>query len=528
MSSDNKFNLVTDSEFTEKQITYLNLLPPPEVSKSEAIIARKDLKAYSDNTIKTYTPNGVYNFVIQPLQDSLVDLGSLKLNISAICTGKQAKLFNEANDTKMLLGDFTLMNHISQITLRIGGADVQTISNPCIIKNMSKLFRYGSIRAQNRELTINGLYPRTQIENPLDATSVTDVTSINNISYFKGATKGEGIPDDKPREFIINEIIPLSDIFQVEFFYYPLIYNRKIEVSITWNSERNVDINTLNNDDYFKIDHFEQYYLMYEASILNQDSRNQMIKAYQKKVSALIPNTNYILSSLSSYSKNTQMQQTISIPIGFSSDSIILFFPNSTSATETYNIADVTAADTNGNFKNNCTHHTCNSFRFMNLDKVVVSCGTNVLKTFDFTESRIEYDNASKLLKTLARNNLEKPLVRNYAVAYDEYSLCECAKVSYSEFLSDYFCLYIDTKPFSQIASNNTLQIDITFGDVKQEVEEGNKNNGYTNQRILGERPVIKQLGVITKNTKVLTFDPSGNCSVFNVANNILNDYIEA
>lgn len=526
MSLDNKFNLVTDSEFTEKQISYLNLLPPPEVTKSEAIIALKNLKAYSDNTIKTYTPNGVYNFIIQPLQDSLVDLSSLKLNISAVCKGYKTGVSADT-DAKMLLGDFTLMNHISQITLRIGGADVQTISNPCIIKNMSKLFKYGSVRTQNRELTINGLYPRDQIDNPLAANSKTDVRTINNISYFKGAAAAGGA-QAKPREFIISEIIPLSDIFQVEFYYYPLIYNRKIEVSITWNSERNVDINTLKNDDYFKIDHFEQYYLMYEASILNQDSRNQMIKAYQKKVSALIPNTNYILSSLSTYSKNSQMQQTISIPIGFSSDSIILFFPNSTSATEPYNVADIADADDNGVLKNNCTHHTCNSFRFMNLDKVVVSCGTNVLKTFDFTENNIAFDNASTLLKTITRNNTEKPVVRNYSVAYDEYNLCECAKVSYPEFLSDYFCLYIDTKPFSQIASNNTLQIDITFGDVVQSVEEANKSNGYSNQRILGDVPVIKQLGVVTRNTKVLTFDPSGNCSVFNVANNILNDYIEA
>ena len=38
---------------------------------------------------------------------------------------------------------------------------------------------------------------------------------------------------------------------------------------------------------------------------------------------------------------------------------------------------------------------------------------------------------------------------------------------------------------------------------------------------------MLKSLGVITKNTKVLTFDPEGSCGVFNVANNILNDYME-
>lgn len=525
MSSDNKFNLVTDSEFTENQITYLNLLPPPEVKKSEAIIALKNLKAYSDNSIKDYTPNGVYNFIIQPLQDSLIDLGSLKLNITAVCKGSGAKKI----DKDLLLGDFTLMNHISQITLRIGGADVQTISNPCIIKNMSKLFRYGSIRSQNHELTINGLYPRDRhlnidfteqkIENnsfnPL--LTKTDVTNIDNISFFEGVDNNE----DQKCQLTISEIIPLSDIFQVDFYLYPLIYNRKIEVSITWNSDKVVDINTFNKDCYIQIDKFTQYYLMYEASILNQDSRNQMIKAYQKKVSALIPNTNYILSSLGTYDKNTQMQQTISIPIGFSSDSIILFFPNSTTASEKYCVADV-------DVRANVTHHTCNSFRFMNLDKVVVSCGTNVLKTFDFTENNISHDNASTLLKLLTKNAADKPIVRNYNVAYDEYKQCECAKVSYQEFLSDYFCLYIDTRPFSQIASNNTLQIDITFGDVVPGIKAGDESKCYTNQRIDGNAAILRQLGVVTKNTKVLTFDPSGNCSVFNVANNILNDYIEA
>lgn len=517
MSSDNKFNLVTDSEFTENQITYLNLLPPPEVKKSEAIIALKNLKAYSDNSIKDYTPNGVYNFVIQPLQDSLIDLGSLKLNITAACEINDFKI-TEANP-EMLLGDFTLMNHISQITLRIGGADVQTISNPCIIKNMSKLFKYGTIRSQNHELTINGLYPRKDITNPLDTNSKTVIKNINNISYTAGNNNAE-----KPvnPEFVISEIIPLSDIFQVDFYLYPLIYNRKIEVSITWNSDRVVDINTFMKDKPITINRFNQYYLMYEASILNQDSRNQMIKAYQKKVSALIPNTNYILSSLGTYDKNTQMQQTISIPIGFSSDSIILFFPNSSTAGDKYCVADVGA-------RANVTHHTCNSFRFMNLDKVVISCGTNVLKTYDFTENNISYDKASTLLQLLTKNDTDaNVVVRNYNVAYDEYRQCECAKVSYPEFLSDYFCLYIDTRPFSQIASNNTLQIDITFGDVVPGIKGGDESKGYTNQRIDGNAAILRQLGVVTRNTKVLTFDPSGNCSVFNVANNILNDYIEA
>lgn len=506
MTSDIK--LVTDSEFTEKQLACDYLLPPPEVSKSEAIIARKDLKAYSDNNIKTYTPNAVHNFVIHPLQDSLVSLDSLKLNIVAHCTGTKQI---DSSDT-MLLGDFTLMNHISQMTLKIGGADVQTISNPCVIKNMSKLFKYGTIRTQNNELTINGLYPRNQINNPLDTTSVTTIKNINNISYKKGVN-GTSVCD-----LIISEIIPLSDIFQVDFSLYPFIYNRKIEVSITWNSGQNVDINATKADEII-INDFKQYYIMYEASILNQDSRNQMIKAYQKKVSALIPNTNYILTSLGSYDGNTQMQQTISIPIGFSSDSITLFFPNSSSAVETYSI-DETGADVT---KLNTMHHTCNSFRFMNLQKVVVSCGTNVLKTFDFTESVTKVEDSSTLLQRLVNLANDKD-IRNYVIAYDEYLKCECPKVSYPEFLSDYFCLFIDTRSFSQIASNNTLQIDITFGDV---VNTPNANAGATNQRILNNAATLKQLGVITKNTKVLSFDPEGSCNVFNVANNILNDYLE-
>ena len=503
MTSDIK--LVTDSEFTEKQLACDYLLPPPEVSKSEAIIAKKDLKAYSDNSIKEYTPNAVHNFVIHPLQDSLVSLDSLKLNIVAVCEGNA----NAVTD-KVLLGDFTLMNHISQMSLKIGGADVQTISNPCVIKNMSKLFKYGTIRTQNRELTINGLYPRDKIDNPLTSDSKTDVTTINNISYEKG-TSGTKC------KFIISEIIPLSDIFQVDFSLYPFIYNRKIEVSITWNSEKVVDINTLSAA-FVQINKFDQYYLMYEASILNQDSKNQMIKAYQKKVSALIPNTNYILTSLGSYSANSQMQQTISIPIGFSSESITLFFPNSTTASEIYSVADGTSSQLN------TTHHTCNSFRFMNLQKVVVSCGTNVLKTFDFTQSSVPKANASKLLQTLTNLSAVDGRIRNYAIAYDEYLKCECPKVSYPEFLSDYFCLFIDTRSFSQIASNNTLQIDITFGDT---VDNITNTSGASNQRILGNPAALKQLGVVTKNTKVLSFDPEGSCNVFNVANNILNDYLE-
>lgn len=503
MTSDIK--LVTDSEFTEKQLACDYLLPPPEVSKSEAIIAKKDLKAYSDNSIKEYTPNAVHNFVIHPLQDSLVSLDSLKLNIVAVCEGNA----NAVTD-KVLLGDFTLMNHISQMSLKIGGADVQTISNPCVIKNMSKLFKYGTIRTQNRELTINGLYPRDKIDNPLTSDSKTDVTTINNISYEKG-TSGTKC------KFIISEIIPLSDIFQVDFSLYPFIYNRKIEVSITWNSEKVVDINTLSAA-FVQINKFDQYYLMYEASILNQDSKNQMIKAYQKKVSALIPNTNYILTSLGSYSANSQMQQTISIPIGFSSESITLFFPNSTTASEIYSVADGTSSQLN------TTHHTCNSFRFMNLQKVVVSCGTNVLKTFDFTQSSVPKANASKLLQTLTNLSAVDGRIRNYAIAYDEYLKCECPKVSYPEFLSDYFCLFIDTRSFSQIASNNTLQIDITFGDT---VDNITNTSGASNQRILGNSAALKQLGVVTKNTKVLSFDPEGSCNVFNVANNILNDYLE-
>ena len=517
MTSDIK--LVTDSEFTEKELACDYLLPPPEVSKSEAIIAKKDLKAYSDNSIKEYTPNAVHNFIIHPLQDSLVSLDSLKLNIVAVCKGNAAGAM-EDKYAKMLLGDFTLMNHISQITLKIGGADVQTISNPCVIKNMSKLFKYGTIRTQNRELTINGLYPRDQINNPLDTTSSTNVTTINNISYFKGAAAGGGGAAAKPREFIISEIIPLSDIFQVDFSLYPFIYNRKIEISITWNSEKNVDINTLLDNEYVTITGFRQYYLMYEASILNQDSKNQMIKAYQKKVSALIPNTNYILTSLGNYNANSQMQQTISIPIGFSSESITLFFPNSTTASETYCKTEE-AVDVK---KLNTIHHTCNSFRFMNLQKVVVSCGTNVLKTFDFTESSVPKDNASILLQRLTNLTAANGKIRNYSIAYDEYLKCECPKVSYPEFLTDYFCLYIDTRPFSQIASNNTLQIDITFGDTVDNIAG---DTGASNQRILGNTAALKQLGVVTKNTKVLTFDPEGSCSVFNVANNILNDYME-
>lgn len=518
--SDPKLNLVTDSEFTEKELACAYLLPPPEVFKSEAIIAKKDLKAYSDNSIKEYTPNGVHNFVIHPLQDSLVSLDSLKLNIVAVCNGDAVGAMAD-DKSKMLLGDFTLLNHISQMTLKIGGADVQTISNPCIIKNMSKLFKYGTIRAQNRELTINGLYPRDKIENPLDGNSITEVKNINNISYFKGAAAGGGAVA-KPREFIISEIIPLSDIFQVDFSLYPFIYNRKIEVSITWNSEKMVDINTLIDNEYVTITGFRQYYLMYEASILNQDSRNQMIKAYQKKVSSLIPNTNYILTSLGNYNANSQMQQTISIPIGFSSESITLFFPNSTTASERYCHADAADGDVG---KINTTHHTCNSFRFMNLQKVVVSCGTNVLKTFDFTENSTDFANNTLLLQRLCNlTNNANLKIRNYSIAYDEYLKCECPKVSYPEFLSDYFCLYIDTRPFSQIASNNTLQIDITFGDVANNIAA---NDGVTNQRILGNPSSLKQLGVVTKNTKVLTFDPEGSCGVFNVANNILNDYME-
>lgn len=507
MTSDIK--LVTNSEFNEKQLACDYLLPPPEVSKSEAIIARKDLKAYSDNSIKEYTPNAVHNFVIHPLQDSLVSLDSLKLNIVAVCEGSASAVTD-----KVLLGDFTLMNHISQMTLKIGGADVQTISNPCVIKNMSKLFKYGTIRTQNHELTINGLYPRDKINNPLDTASVTDVTDINNIYYVKGTGEAKC-------QFIISEIIPLSDIFQVDFSLYPFIYNRKIEVSIIWNSEKVVDINTLSAA-YVQINKFDQYYLMYEASILNQDSKNQMIKAYQKKVSALIPNTNYILSSLGSYDANSQMQQTISIPIGFSSESIILFFPNSTSATEKYCKTEAGVDEK----KLNNVHHTCNSFRFMNLQKVVVSCGTNVLKTYDFTESTTKYKYSSTLLKRLVNLGDEND-VRNYAIAYDEYLKCECPKVSYPEFLSDYFCLFIDTRSFSQIASNNTLQIDITFGDVNSTIDEADKDKGASNQRILGNAATLKQLGVVTKNTKVLSFDPEGSCSVFNVANNILNDYLE-
>ena len=504
--SDSKLNLVTDSEFTEKELDCAYLLPPPEVFKSEAIIAKKDLKAYSDNSIKTYTANGVYNFIIQPLQDSLISLDSLKLNITAVCEGN----VNGETTKDLLLGDFTLMNHISQITLRIGGADVQTLSNPCVIKNMSKLFKYGSIRSQNHELTINGLYPRDKIDNPL--TSKTDIENINNISHVNGT-------GDSKCKFTISEIIPLSDIFQVDFSLYPFIYHRKIEVSITWNSDRVVDINTFSAV-YVQVEHFEQYYLMYEASILNQDSRNQMIKAYQKKVSALIPNTNYILSSLGSYNGDSQMQQTISIPIGFSSDSIILFFPNSTSASEHYCVADDATMP-------NVTHHSSNSFRFMNLKKVVISCGTNVLKTFDFRENTTVFDESSKLLQSLHKNDAAKPRIGKYDIAYNEYKQCECAKISYPEFLSDYFCLYVDTRPFSQIASNNTLQIDITFGDIVSGIIDGDKNKGYTNQRIKGDISILKQLGVVTRNTKVLTFDPEGSCGVFNVANNILNDYLE-
>ena len=105
MTSDIK--LVTDSEFTEKQLACDYLLPPPEVSKSEAIIAKKDLKAYSDNSIKEYTPNAVHNFIIHPLQDSLVSLDSLKLNIVAICEGSASAVTDQR-----LLEEITLMNHI--------------------------------------------------------------------------------------------------------------------------------------------------------------------------------------------------------------------------------------------------------------------------------------------------------------------------------------------------------------------------------------------------------------------------------
>lgn len=510
MSDSKNFNLITDSEFNDSQI--YDLLPPPEVIKSEAIIAKKELRSYSDSSIKNYVNNGVYTFTIQPLQDSLISLDSLKLNIVAKC-----KADTDATQTgdEMIFGDFTLMNHISQITLKIGGADVQTIANPCIIKNMSKLFKYGSESVKNKELEIRGLYNRKNGDNYLTSTNV--IKNLNNIGYFKGNPSAS---PKEPAEFTISEIIPLSDIFQVDFYEYPLIYNRKIEVVITWNSEKVVDINTMSAIK-FKIDSFDQYYLMYEANILNQDSRNQMIKAYQKPVKALIPNTNYILSSLGSYSAGNQMQQTISIPIGFSSDSITLFFPNSTSASETYCIAT-----SSGN--ENCTNHTCNSFRFMNLRKVVVSCGTNVLKTFDFRESSVKYDHASTLLQAVCKNDTAKPDVGNYAIAYETYLKdVDCRKISYDEFISDYFCLYIDTKPFSQISSNNTLQIDITFGDVVDSIKDGDKNKCYTNQRILGNVAVLKQIGVVTKNTKVLSFDQGGTCTVYNVANNILNDYLE-
>lgn len=505
MSDSKNFNLVTDSEFNDSQI--LDLLPPPEVIKSEAIIAKKELRSYSDSSIKNYINNGVYTFTIQPLQDSLISLDSLKLNITAKCKGSE----NGVTPNEMIFGDFTLMNHISQITLKIGGADVQTIANPCVIKNMSKLFKYGSESVKNKELEIRGLYARKAANNYLLSTNV--IENINNISYTPGA-------GGSAAEFTISEIIPLSDIFQVDFFEYPLIYNRKIEVVITWNSAKIVDINTQSAIK-INIESFDQYYLMYEANILNQDSRNQMIKAYSKPVKALIPNTNYILSSLGSYSAGNQMQQTISIPIGFSSDSLTLFFPNSTSAGEDYCVATVAN-------KENVTNHTCNSFRFMNLRKVVVSCGTNVLKTFDFRESSVSYNSASKLLKAVCKNDNATPDIGNYAIAYETYLKdVDCRKISYDEFISDYFCLYIDTKPFSQISSNNTLQIDITFGDVVSSIANGDVQKCYTNQRIYDSQVILKQIGVVTKNTKVLSFDQGGTCSVYNVANNILNDYLE-
>ena len=70
-------------------------------------LLERDLKAYSDNSIKEYTPNAVHNFVIHPLQDSLVSLDSLKLNIVAVCKGDAAEVMENKN--KMLLEDFTLM-----------------------------------------------------------------------------------------------------------------------------------------------------------------------------------------------------------------------------------------------------------------------------------------------------------------------------------------------------------------------------------------------------------------------------------
>ena len=76
--SDPKLNLVTDSEFTEKELACAYLLPPPEVFKSEAIIAKKDLRAYSDNTIKDYTSNGVYNFIIQPAKCGIIICTTIK------------------------------------------------------------------------------------------------------------------------------------------------------------------------------------------------------------------------------------------------------------------------------------------------------------------------------------------------------------------------------------------------------------------------------------------------------------------
>lgn len=504
-NNSNSFNVITDNQFNDRQIDYL--LPPKTVIRSEAIIADKELKAYADSSIKTYINNGIYNFTIQPLADALIDLNSLRLNIVAKCKNK----VQDVTD-KVLLGDFTLMNHISNITLKIGGADVQTISNPCIIKNMSKLFYYGSVDTQNGQYSIKGLYPRSGSNIFLNDS--TDLSKINNISYKKGTSSTNA-------EFVVGEIISLSDIFQTDFYDYPFIYNRKIEVIVTWNSEKVVDINTGVNNDVVTIDEFKQYYLAYQVSILNQESKNQFIKAYSNPVKALIPNTSYIMNSLNSYGSNNQIQETVSIPIGFSSESVTIFFPNSTSCVESYCHSLTTETANN-------TNHTCNSMRFMDLQKVVISCGVNVLKVFDFRESTTDYDDSSTLLQLLTKNDTDTNPIGNFNTAY-EYYLKDCYgnKVSYDEFLSDYFCLYIDTRPFSQLSSNNTLQIDLTFGNVVSSVNSADVNKGYTNQRILDNTSILRQVCIVTKNTKVLSFEPTGVCNVFNVANNIMNDYID-
>jgi hypothetical protein len=305
---------------------------------------------------------------------------------------------------------------------------------------------------------------------------------------------------------------------------------------------------------------FQQFYLNVYQYNINVDMINKLNQIYSKPVTEIIQAVDKQLQSIPSIAENNEVQIFIPLQLQFDTEYIAIFMPHNISNNANDGLI-IGAANSSG-LKNgimnyprlkNYTEHTPMDYRFMNLNRIQIECGGEILYSRTYNESSYSANAPYPILNSPFQclvNNWDPSTyscieLNDYTNAYELYKECRCywdvteeSAMPFNEWLYSGFAIVIPTSCFTRLTTGSNINITLNFGkgisNTASFQDMGNvattSKTSYLNERISQtnstqmKTEVLKQVCVVQKFKKALVFNSANNCSIKTISQSFEQD----